>query len=210
MSDQEREQYSIPDRKVGTAEPRAEKRGNPGADSGCERCVDGADDHAKEKDRQARCYSAGVRAAERYRGGEFYVEGSERQSARGTGHERHGTGAEAARRERLGAGNDFAEPCRARRLFALLSDPQHKAGVTLSVLENAGSQSGRLPATARTFRRISAWRRMNEHADCPMPRDFRLNIGNNAQAGKNGQAKKTTAASITLYNKDRKVLWSTP
>jgi hypothetical protein len=39
---------------------------------------------------------------------------------------------------------------------------------------------------------------------------FSANIGNGVQANKSGQVKKTTAASITLFNKDRKVLWSAP
>jgi hypothetical protein len=39
---------------------------------------------------------------------------------------------------------------------------------------------------------------------------FSTSIGDGMQTAKNGQLKKTTAASITLFNKDRKVLWSTP
>lgn len=93
--------------------------------------------------------------------------------------------------------------------FVLLSDPQHKAGVTLSVLENAGSQlllTGDRPD-------IQAHIGVAQDGTSMQLSDaegFSTNIGNNVQAGKNGQAKKTTAASITLYNKDRKVLWSTP
>jgi hypothetical protein len=93
--------------------------------------------------------------------------------------------------------------------FVLLSDPQHKAGVTLSVLENAGSQlllTGERPD-------IQAHIGVAQDGTSIQVSDadgFSANIGNNTQTGKNGQAKKTTAASITLYNKDRKVLWSQP
>ncbi|HWF38116.1 MAG TPA: hypothetical protein VG322_06325 [Candidatus Acidoferrales bacterium] len=93
--------------------------------------------------------------------------------------------------------------------FVLLSDPQHKAGVTLSVLENAGSQfllTGDRPD-------IQAHIGVAQDGTSMQLSDaegFSTNIGNNVQTGKNGQAKKTTAASITLYNKDHKVLWSTP
>jgi hypothetical protein len=38
---------------------------------------------------------------------------------------------------------------------------------------------------------------------------FMTSIGNGVLA-KNGQAKKTSAASIVLFGKDRKVLWSQP
>ena len=93
--------------------------------------------------------------------------------------------------------------------FVLLSDPQHKAGVTLSVLENAGSQlllTGERPD-------IQAHIGVAQDGTSLQLSDadgFSTNIGNNTQTGKNGQAKKTTAASITLYNKDHKVLWSQP
>ena len=39
---------------------------------------------------------------------------------------------------------------------------------------------------------------------------FTTSIGNGMQAGKGKQPKKTTAASVTLYGKDRKLLWSAP
>jgi hypothetical protein len=93
--------------------------------------------------------------------------------------------------------------------FVLLSDPQHKAGVTLSVLENAGSQlllTGERP-DIQAHIGVAQDGTSLQLADAE---GFSANIGNNVQTGKNGQAKKTTAASITLYNKDRKVLWSAP
>jgi hypothetical protein len=39
---------------------------------------------------------------------------------------------------------------------------------------------------------------------------FTTSIGNGMQPVKGKQPKKTTAASVTLYGKDRKVLWATP
>jgi hypothetical protein len=39
---------------------------------------------------------------------------------------------------------------------------------------------------------------------------FTTNIGSGVQPSKGGQLKKTSAASITLLNKDKKVLWSAP
>lgn len=93
--------------------------------------------------------------------------------------------------------------------FVLLSDPQHKAGVTLSVLENAGSQlllTGERP-DIQAHIGVAQDGTSIQVADAE---GFSTNIGNNTQTGKNGQAKKTTAASITLYNKEHKVLWSQP
>ena len=93
--------------------------------------------------------------------------------------------------------------------FVLLSDPQHHAGVTMSVLENAGSQlllTGDRP-DIQAHIGVAPDGTSLQLADAE---GFSANIGNNVQSAKNGQAKKTTAASITLFNKDRKVLWSTP
>jgi hypothetical protein len=39
---------------------------------------------------------------------------------------------------------------------------------------------------------------------------FTTSIGNGLQSSKGKQPKQTTAASIALYGKDRKLLWSTP
>ncbi len=93
--------------------------------------------------------------------------------------------------------------------FVLLSDPQHHAGVTMSVLENAGSQlllTGDRP-DIQAHIGVAPDGTSLQLADAE---GFSANIGNNVQSAKNGQAKKTTAASITLFNKDRKVLWSQP
>jgi hypothetical protein len=93
--------------------------------------------------------------------------------------------------------------------FVLLSDPQHHSGLTMSVLENAGSQlllTGDRPDIMAHIG-VAPDGTTLEISD----RDgFSTSMGDGMQTAKNGQLKKTTAASITLYNKDRKVLWSTP
>jgi hypothetical protein len=93
--------------------------------------------------------------------------------------------------------------------FVLLSDPQHHSGLTMSVIENGGSQlllTGDRPDTLAHIG-VAPDGTTLELSD----RDgFSTSIGDGMQTAKNGQLKKTTAASITLFNKDRKVLWSTP
>jgi len=90
----------------------------------------------------------------------------------------------------------------------LLSDPQHHASVALSVLENAG------PQLSLAGERPDIQLRMGVAPDGTSlelsDKDgFTTSIGNGVLA-KNGQAKKTSAASIVLFGKDRKVLWSQP
>ena len=93
--------------------------------------------------------------------------------------------------------------------FLLLSDPQHHAGLSMSILEGAGSQLTLTGARAD----IQAHLGVTPDGTTLVLSDqegFETNIGSGVQAGKGGQVKKTSAASITLFNKDRKVLWSTP
>lgn len=90
----------------------------------------------------------------------------------------------------------------------LLSDPQHHASVALSVLEHAG------PQLALTGERADVQLHMGVAPDGTTlelsDKDgFTTSIGNGVVA-KNGQAKQTSAASIVLYGKQRKVLWSVP
>jgi hypothetical protein len=90
----------------------------------------------------------------------------------------------------------------------LLSDPQHHASVALSVLEHAG------PQLALTGERADIQVHMGVAPDGTTlelsDKDgFTTSIGNGVVA-KNGQAKQTSAASIVLYGKQRKVLWSVP
>jgi hypothetical protein len=90
----------------------------------------------------------------------------------------------------------------------LLSDPQHHASVALSVLEHAG------PQFSLTGERADIQLHMGVAPDGTTlelsDKDgFTTSIGNGVVA-KNGQAKNTSAASIVLYGKQRKVLWSVP
>jgi hypothetical protein len=91
----------------------------------------------------------------------------------------------------------------------LLSDPQHHAGFSLSVLEGMGSQLSLVGARPDIQARMAVAPEGTslEMSDAD---GFTTSIGNGIQASKGKQPKKTTAASVTLYGKDRKVLWSTP
>jgi hypothetical protein len=91
----------------------------------------------------------------------------------------------------------------------LMSDPQHKAGVSVSVLSGNGSQLslvGERPDIQARMAVAPAGTSF-EMSDAD---GFTTSIGNGLQASKGKQPKQTTAASITLYGKDRKLLWSTP
>ena len=90
----------------------------------------------------------------------------------------------------------------------LLSDPQHHAAVALSVLEHAG------PQLSLTGERADIQLHMGVAPDGTTlelsdKNGFTTSIGSGVVA-KNGQAKQTSAASIVLYGKQRKVLWSVP
>lgn len=93
--------------------------------------------------------------------------------------------------------------------FLLLSDPPHRAGLSMSVLEGAGSQ------ISLTGERTNAQARIGVTKDGTalelFDQDgFSTDIGNGVQPSKSGKMKNTSAASITLFNKDRKVLWAAP
>jgi hypothetical protein len=90
----------------------------------------------------------------------------------------------------------------------LLSDPQHHASVALSVLEHAG------PQLSLTGERADIQLHMGVAPDGTTlelsdKNGFTTSIGSGV-VPKNGQAKQTSAASIVLYGKQRKVLWSVP
>jgi hypothetical protein len=91
----------------------------------------------------------------------------------------------------------------------LFSDPQHHAGFSLSVLEGMGSQLSLVGARPDIQARmeVAPGGTSLEMSDAD---GFTTSIGNGMQTSKGKQPKKTTAASVTLYGKDRKVLWSTP
>jgi hypothetical protein len=91
----------------------------------------------------------------------------------------------------------------------LFSDPQHHAGVSVSVLQGMGSQLSLVGARPDIQARMEVAPEGTslEMSDAD---GFATSIGNGMQSSKGKQPKKTTAASVTLYGKDRKVLWSTP
>ena len=122
-----------------------------------------------------------------------------------------GTGPEpqTTRSERFGVADGVAQRRGAGRPFVLLSDPQHHAGLSMSVLEGAGSQltlTGERPDTQAHIGVAPD----GANLQVTDQEGFSANIGNGVQTTKSGQTKKTTAGSITLFNKDRKVIWTAP
>lgn len=91
----------------------------------------------------------------------------------------------------------------------LLSDPQHHASVSVSVLEGMGSQLS-LVGERPDIQARMAVTPDGTSLEMSDSEGFTTSIGNGMQTGKGKQPKKTTAASVTLYGKDRKLLWSTP
>jgi hypothetical protein len=91
----------------------------------------------------------------------------------------------------------------------LFSDPQHHAALAMSVLEGQGSQ---LSLTGeRPDIQLRAGVTPDGTALELSDKDgFSTTIGNGVQAAKNGQTKKTSAASLALFSKERKVVWSAP
>jgi hypothetical protein len=92
--------------------------------------------------------------------------------------------------------------------FVLLSDPQHRAGLSMSVLEGAGSQLTLTGASADIQAHIGVTPD-GTTLGLSDKDGFSANIGN-GERSKGGQTKKTSAASITLFDKDRRTLWSAP
>ena len=90
----------------------------------------------------------------------------------------------------------------------LLSDPQHHASVALSVLEHAGPQLS-LTGERADIQLHMAVAPDGTTLELSDKDGFTTSIGNGV-VPKNGQAKQTSAASIVLYGKQRKVLWSVP
>ncbi len=90
----------------------------------------------------------------------------------------------------------------------LLSDPEHHASVALSVLEHSGPQLALTGERADIQAHIGVAPEGTTF-ELSDKDGFTTSIGNGVVA-KNGQAKQTSAASIVLYGKQRKVLWSVP
>jgi len=92
--------------------------------------------------------------------------------------------------------------------LVLLSDPQHHASLAMSVLEGAGSQ------LSLTGERPDIQARVGVSPDGTTfeisDKDgFATSIGSGIYT-KGTQVKKTSAASLALFGKDRKLLWSAP
>jgi hypothetical protein len=92
--------------------------------------------------------------------------------------------------------------------LVLLSDPDHHAAMAMSVQETAGPQ---LSLTGNQNAQVH----MGITKDGTTLELFDLDgsstsIGNGLKVSKSGKTQQTSAASIALYNKDRKVLWSAP
>lgn len=92
--------------------------------------------------------------------------------------------------------------------LVLLSDPGHHDGLTLSVQQGAGSQ-------------LSLTGNQNAQVHVGVTKDgttlelfdadgFSTSVGSGTKVTRSGKTQQTNAASITLFNKDRKVLWSEP
>jgi hypothetical protein len=91
----------------------------------------------------------------------------------------------------------------------LLSDPSHKGGIAMSVQGGAG------PQLSLTGEDQTAMAHMSVTKDGTSLELFDQNenstsIGNGLRVSKSGKTQESSAASIALYNKDRKVLWSAP
>jgi hypothetical protein len=91
----------------------------------------------------------------------------------------------------------------------LLSDGQHRASLSMSVASGQGSQLSLIGERADIQAHIGV-APDGTSLELTDKDGFTTSIGNGVKAAKNGQVKNTTAGSITLYNKDRKVLWSAP
>lgn len=92
--------------------------------------------------------------------------------------------------------------------LVLLSQPDHHGGLAMSVQQGAGSQ-------------LSLTGNQNAQVHLGVTKDgttlelfdedgFSTSVGNGVKVSRSGKTQQTNAASITLFNKDRKVLWSAP
>ncbi len=93
--------------------------------------------------------------------------------------------------------------------FLLLSDPDHKAGLSISILEGAGSQ------LTLTGERADIQAHIGVAPDGTSMTlsdqdGFTANIGSGIQPATGGQVNKTSAASSTRRTNDRNELWTTP
>jgi hypothetical protein len=93
--------------------------------------------------------------------------------------------------------------------MVLLSDPGHHAGLTMSVLQSAGPQMS-LTGEGQSAQVHMGVTKDGTAVELYDQNGFSTSLGNGTKVSKDGKVKETTAASIALYNKDRKLLWSAP
>jgi hypothetical protein len=91
----------------------------------------------------------------------------------------------------------------------LMSDALHHSSMTFSVLEGNGSQLSLIGARPDVQLRLGVTPD-GTSLELSDKDGFATSIGSGVVAEKNGKVKKATAASLVLYGKDRKVLWSQP
>ncbi len=90
----------------------------------------------------------------------------------------------------------------------LLSDPDHQSGLAMSVQQGAGSS---LALTGTQNAQVHIGVTKDGTSLELLDQDgSSTNLGNGMKISRTGKAQQTTGASITLYNKDRKLLWSAP
>lgn len=93
--------------------------------------------------------------------------------------------------------------------FVLLSDAQHHASINMSVLEAGGSQLALIGERPDIQMRLGVTS-SGTTFEATDKDGFGTTIGNTVQTAKNGKIKNTSAASVVVFDKERKTLWSTP
>src|SRR5580704_4073965 len=91
----------------------------------------------------------------------------------------------------------------------LLSSPQRTASLTMSALEGGGAQISLIGdrPDIQLHLGVSPDRTSLEISDKD---GFGATIGDTTYVAKNGKAKNASAASVVLFDKDRKTLWAAP
>ncbi|HKQ86892.1 MAG TPA: hypothetical protein VJS43_08990 [Candidatus Acidoferrales bacterium] len=92
--------------------------------------------------------------------------------------------------------------------LVLLSDPDHQSGLAMSVQQGTGSS---LSLTGSQNAQVHVGVTKEGTSLELLDQDgSSTNLGNGMKISRTGKAKQTTGASITLYDKERKLLWSAP
>jgi hypothetical protein len=93
--------------------------------------------------------------------------------------------------------------------FLLLSDAQHHASLNMSVLDGQGSQLALAGDRPDIQLRLGVGP-SGTALELTDKDGFGATLGNTTALAKNGKTKPTSGASVVLFDKDRKTLWSTP